>query len=111
MEVLGVVFGWQQSAPVPCPWARVLLFMVIQLFLLCCLVLLSQESVSSLGRKQERVLAVQLRTQNLEGGDGEGEDLTSQEMSKRQKAARFAWVLSCPTHGIFDQQKAVILLC
>lgn len=39
----------------------VLLFRVMQLFLLGCLVLLFfQESVSSLGRKQERILTVQL---------------------------------------------------
>lgn len=53
------------------------LFMVMQLFLPCCLVLLSQEPAASLQRKQERVLAVQLCAQNLEGGDRDEEDLTS----------------------------------
>lgn len=53
------------------------LFMLMQLCLPCCLVLLPQEPVSSLRRKQERVLAVQLCAQNLEGGDRDEEDLTS----------------------------------
>lgn len=43
--------------------------MLIQLFAVCCLILLSQEPVSSLRRKLERVLAVQLCAQNLEGGE------------------------------------------
>ena len=50
--------------------------------------------------------------QNFEGGDREEEDLTSSEMNKRLKAARFAWVLHCPTHYcVFDLQKAGIFLC
>lgn len=56
---------------------------------------LSQDSVSSLGRKQERILTVRLWPQSLEGREGEEEDLTSREMNKWQKeleAAKFAWV-------------------
>ena len=33
-------------------------------------------------------------------------------MNRRLRAARFAWVLHCPTHyGVFDPQKAEISLC
>lgn len=55
-------------------------FTVMQLA--CFLPLLSQESVSSLGRKQERVLTIQLGTQNLEGGEGEEEDLISRDRNE-----------------------------
>ena len=50
------------------------LSMLIQLFPVCCLILLSQEPVSSLRRKQESVLAVQLCAQNSESGDRDEED-------------------------------------
>jgi len=68
--------------------------MLIQLFPVCCLIMLSQEPVSSLRRKLERVLAVQLCAQNLEGGDRGGFDFMRNEQETKGSQVYLGLVLS-----------------